>query len=50
MGIASTRDSIMASASWSSGRAGASPSEQLPKITVVTPWFGEKVQSGSQVT
>ena len=35
--VASTRDSIMASASWSSGRTGARPSEQLPKITVVTP-------------
>jgi hypothetical protein len=29
---------------------GASDSEQLPKMTVVAPCSGEKVQSGSQVT
>jgi hypothetical protein len=31
-------------------RTGASDSEQLPKMTVVAPCCGEKVQSGSHVT
>ena len=48
--MASTRESIMARASWSSGFTGASVREQLPKMTLVTPCCGENVQSGSHVT
>ena len=50
IGMASTRESICASASRSSGLVGARVSEQFPKITVVTPCCGEYVQSGSHVT
>ena len=31
-----------------SGRTGATPTPQLPMITVVTPCHGEQVRSGSQ--
>ncbi len=39
-----------ASFSRSGAFTGASASEQLPMMTVVAPWWHEKVQSGSQRT
>ncbi len=50
IGIASTYERNSATRFAVPGLIGASPSEQLPKTTVVAPCCGENEHSGSHVT